>query len=205
MISGRHLLIGFNPRRQVVIMDISRFGSRISYNPRSVGFETLASVTNPSIWVVPAGRRVFIEIRGYAFTVSVPDHSSYLNEYLASVDQFIFERRSQAIPEFGNFRLASQDPTRAPTPSKVNEQVRYGYVLDESGILGRGGYGVVRKVYKTDTWEIFAAKTMDKLHVELEVRFLQRLRHVSSSPRPPHSHHFFYSLAYTLQAAHHSV
>jgi hypothetical protein len=180
-VSGRHFVISFNERGSIILQDISKLGSEVSYNSQPSNYRKRFA------WMLPPGYEISVKIDDrIRLLFEVVNHNDSFQEYNRHLDRYL-ERSRSAVPLLSNLRVTSSTSTTAtitPHPGLLNPQSagvglhqQPVYVLDNQ--IGAGQFGQVFKVYDAATWEEYAAKDIQTTEMmDKEVSTLKRLSHV---------------------------
>lgn len=184
-ISSRHFVINFDERGRIVMRDISKKGSYVSYNRQPYNHRA------PFIWMLPPGYKVAVSIkeRRIEFSIDVPTHTGHLEQYGAHLTRYL-DLSSRAVPSFANLLIASSASTATtitPQSAVLDSQTTNSqatntgpvYVLDVK--IGSGQFGQVFKVFNASTWQVYAAKDIQPKYMASEVLTLEKLSHVRNS------------------------
>lgn len=167
-VSQRHFVITFDERKRLILKDVSRWGSYVSYNQHD--FIKRRNFT----WILPPGCDVTIRTASRVlFSIEVPHRSDI---YDANVTRYLKDAHD-ALPSIKNLGvITAAVPTVAPTPNPATRQRVYVPVR----IIGSGQFGEVHMVYNASTWDVmYAGKILfGDESIEKEVETLQRLSHV---------------------------
>ncbi|KAI9759979.1 MAG: hypothetical protein M1840_002756 [Geoglossum simile] len=192
-ISGRHFCIMFDEQRRILLKDLSRCGTRVSYNGqgrnqlRSVGnkhrrdsftwilFDGFFFNGSHAIEVIP-GPPSEDGYEPFKFLVYVELHEKCKAEYLACVDSFLGESR-KAIPQID--QLDSQNNTAVPTETLDPEQWQQLPIYAYIRVVGRGQFGVVYEVINVSTGSVYAGKEFYRLNqmTDREVGVVKSVSH----------------------------
>ncbi|MCJ1263721.1 hypothetical protein MMC22_003591 [Lobaria immixta] len=158
-ISSRHFCITIAENFWVKLHEDSTFGTAVGYND-----EAKDKTRRKNTWLLsfePRSQRQWGDIKiyvpnmkGLAFSIEFPNHQAGPPEYLANLLAFFAESR-KALPPVTTLGLNSIPPTA--TPSKPQTPHHFPIHLNDE-LLGRGGFGEVRRVINTQNGQFYAAK-----------------------------------------------
>jgi len=146
-ISRRHFYITFDDQQRPVIIDNSTNGLTVSYdgqaeNERRSHFH----------WIIFDNfKKITVTLRknGLAFDIHLPQHyKTHREEYKNKVNIFTADAPSEHLLAFDNLALRSQGTSFAPSES-LSPSKRPIYLKRRE--LGRGAFGLVRKVIDAST------------------------------------------------------
>ncbi|KAI3391088.1 hypothetical protein diail_7966 [Diaporthe ilicicola] len=193
-ISRCHLQVGFDDWGQLVIKDISKFGSVITYTqdianrseakPFPQTHQINGSKSTPPVWVIPVGWEVSIKL-GKCETpivLHVPDHSDHIEEYQGKVLEFKAEQNN-SLPFLGGRAFETLPITTGasiPTGQRHTSgsgKGRYAWIIGDKR-LGRGSFGQVFEVFNSSTWARCAGKSVQENELfEHEYSLMSNLDH----------------------------
>ncbi|KAG8170227.1 hypothetical protein KVR01_000972 [Diaporthe batatas] len=194
-VSRCHIQLGFDDWGQVVIKDVSRFGTEITYTQlRTINgadaklspqiHEITGDKINPSVWVVPVGWKVLIKLGrvGLQISLQVPDHSDHMQKYQEKVREFKAEQNNP-MPFLGGLALDSREITTGGLLPTVNRHThdsrkgRYAWIIGDRK-LGRGTFGQVFEVFNSSNWARCAGKRLEQGdELEREHSLMSKLDH----------------------------
>ena len=163
----QHFRITFNRRGEVILEDISREVTRVSYNgedpPDRNDFTWILFYDYKNITVTLNKGEKKIELK---FKVEWPENrKSCLAQYEAHRDAYLEECR-KATPSLSRLGIESKESQYSPI-----------YLPREE--LGRGSFGTVHKVVNVSTGGEYAGKTFHGGNWKDEVAVLREISHVS--------------------------
>lgn len=175
-ISRRHFCITFDGDGRLVLKDISKCGTAVSYNGQAE-----REVRQHFTWILFKGYELKVHLqlarkRFTAFMITVANHEDCKAEYQAHLRSYLDDSRN-AVPPLGLLNIHSQASTRAPT-QPLSPRQRPIYLQGEE--LGSGTFGAVYRATDVSTGDFFAAKRFNtKSGFEMEVEILKSVCHVS--------------------------
>ena len=172
-ISGLHFYITFDKQRRLILQDVSAYSTSVSYkqqagDQRRRNFRWILLYDNVTLWQKKTAR-------GLAFKIYLP--SSYKTgqqRYRDKVERFIADA-ANVLPALNNLTF-NHDTSVAPSEALSPTQ-RPIYLKQRE--LGRGTFGLVRKVIDASTGLEYAEKQFfQTTGWEQELRIMRQRHHV---------------------------
>ncbi|KAK3174021.1 hypothetical protein OEA41_001265 [Lepraria neglecta] len=159
-ISSRQFYITITEQFRVELHDESRYGTVISHNGQAK--DTVLKNDKRLLSFEPGAHQQWKEIivyvpddKGLAFKIEFPKHSEGGHEYWKNLRAFVEECRT-ALPTVSGLGLDSNPPT-APISRQPRTPQRLPVYYD-GGEIGRGEFGLVRKLIDLRGEKIYAVK-----------------------------------------------
>lgn len=184
-ISQRHCYLTFDSERRLILHDISRFGTIVTYD--DYGRKELRSNFT---WIIGGHKdhnrrteNIFIHIQGVSFKITVSTHDDYPDLYIANVNRFLWEAIDKDEFRFSALGINSTRSTAAASGTQTPSQVPVRIVQET---LGKGSFAVVRRYWDVSTGveyaykELLNKKKYDKDLWEKEIKIKKQISHVVS-------------------------
>jgi hypothetical protein len=193
-ISRRHCYLTFNEQRRLAVRDCSRHGTIVTYDGK--GGEKRRLIVEYDRAGREKKRREFTWIIGGH---RVPDHTetiviqlhedlkfqivvskpAFIDAYLDNVDKFLKEAASNAEMPFGALGIQSTISTVAASGTHTP---KHDPILLQQGILGKGTFSVVSRVWDVSNGLEYASKKFHNLKIsdwKEEAALMKQTSHVS--------------------------
>lgn len=175
-VSGRHFIIAFDEFGKIIMRDISKRGSEVSYNGQPPHHRRMFT------WSIPSGYNIVVDIEyRIRFSVEAADHAEDDEQHHSELSRYLEQAREMA-PSLDHLVVdTSTTTTAAATPRNgtCEPMQRPVYVLGPK--IGAGGFGKVYRVFDATTWQVYAGKTVDSEQMmQKEVNILRSLSHVGA-------------------------
>lgn len=175
--SRTHFVFRFDSKQRLIMRDVSKLGSRVSYNGQPLNHRTQWT------WMLPAGARLRVEVeRSIAFEVEVPDHSNH-SDWHRALRSYLTRA---AAPSLDSLRMKASNLSTCTDTPRDDTDLPQGPVFVRCEEVGSGGFGHVFKMWNTSTGAICAGKSIREKYLA-EISTLRRLKHVSHTPRILHT------------------
>lgn len=166
-ISRRHCSITFDEKRRLVLHDLSRHGTIVTYDGK--GGEKRRNFT----WILSGDEalpesKIILQIQDIRFHLIVSRPKMHQDLYIANVDRFLQAARGTNEPSFGPFGIHSTKSTASQSGTQTPQAPIY--IFQEE--LGRGGFSIVNRIWDVSTGSLYASKEFRNINGfdwELEV------------------------------------
>ena len=169
-ISGRHFRITFDAEGRLVLEDVSRYGTKVSYDGQCE-----RQLRHQFNWLLfDKFRKIVVTVQELSFEIRLAIHETCKMAYSEKVQEFC-EASQTALPSLDILGIKSQ-LTTAPLSQALSPMRQPIYLLGQE--LGSGAFGQVYKVMNVSTGLEYAGKQFYQQCWESEVNIIKYLRHV---------------------------
>jgi hypothetical protein len=189
-ISGRHCYLTFDAQRRLVVRDCSRHGTIVTYDKQggekrrvTVKHDTQGRVKRDEFTWIIGGDKVPDDTKTIVIQLDVNlkfqiivSKPTFIDVYQDNVDQFLAE--AAELP-FGALGIQS---TISTAPTSGTHTPTHNPILLQQGILGKGAFSVVSRVWDVSTGLEYAAKQFldtKNLDWKKEAELMRQTAHVS--------------------------